>query len=43
MEYWYIGENEEWKIRDDAPEWAKDEFREFFNDEPDENGIIETR
>ena len=28
--YDYIGEDEQWHIRDDAPEWAKKEFEEFF-------------
>ena len=39
--YWYIDEKDErWKIKDDAPEWAKKEFKEFYNREADENGII---
>lgn len=32
-----------WKIKDDAPAWAKAEFDEFMklmNPVPDENGII---
>lgn len=39
IDYWYIGENEKWCIKDDAPEWAKKEFEEYFDDTPDENGI----
>lgn len=41
--YAYIGEDEQWHIKDDAPKWAKEEFKEFFNmvdPEPDEDGII---
>ena len=42
--YDYIGEDEQWHIRDDAPDWAKREFEEFFakvNSVPNEEGIIE--
>lgn len=42
IDYWYIGDNEKWCIKEDAPEWAKEEFFEYFNDEPDENGIKRT-
>lgn len=38
--YEYFDEkNEKWCIKDDAPEWAKKEFAEFYNDVSDENGI----
>lgn len=44
MKYWYIDEKtEKWNIRDDAPEWAKQEFHEFqkaVNPDPDKDGII---
>ena len=44
MKYWYIDEKTElWKIRDNAPEWAKQEFEEYqkaVNPEPDDDGII---
>lgn len=36
-------ETEEWRIKDDAPDWAKKEFEEFMkkvNPEPDDNGLI---
>lgn len=39
----FIGEDEQWHIKDDAPEWAKKEFEEFFksiNPEPDEDGVV---
>ncbi|MBO4998183.1 MAG: hypothetical protein J6D02_09320 [Lachnospira sp.] len=37
-QYWYIDPKaEKWCIKDDAPEWAKEEFAEYFNDELDEN------
>ncbi len=32
-----------WKLKDNAPEWTKKEFREFMNElnsEPDETGIV---
>ncbi len=41
--YEYIGEDEQWHIRDDAPDWAKKELEEFYaklHPEPDEDGII---
>ena len=42
--YAYIDEKtEQWKLKDDAPDWAKQEFDEFFqkvNPKPDENGIV---
>ena len=28
--YEYIGEDEQWHIRDDAPDWAKKELEEFY-------------
>lgn len=40
--YAYIGEDEQWHIRDDAPKWAKKEFDEFFamvNPEPDDDDM----
>ena len=39
----YIGEDGEWHLKPDAPDWAKIEFETFkkmVNPEPDENGII---
>lgn len=41
--YDYLGENEKWHIKDDAPEWAKKEFEEYYakiTSEPDEDGVI---
>lgn len=41
--YAFIGEDEQWHIKDDAPDWAKEEFKEFFNlvdPEPDEDGVV---
>lgn len=41
--YEYLGEDGQWHIKDDAPEWAKKEFKEYYaklNPEPDEDGII---
>lgn len=42
--YWYIDDaTEKWCIKEDAPEWAKKEFEEFFdlvNPVPDQNGGI---
>ena len=35
-----------WKLKPDAPEWAKKEFDEFYalvNPKPDENGIVKVR
>lgn len=28
--YAYLNEKEVWCIKDDAPEWAKEEFQEYF-------------
>lgn len=28
--YFFIGEDEKWHIKDDAPGWAKREFEDFF-------------
>lgn len=39
----YLGEDGKLHLREDAPEWAKREFEEFYakmNPTPDENGII---
>lgn len=40
----YIGEDEKWHIKENAPDWAKKEFKEFFNmvnpTDPDEDGIV---
>lgn len=44
--YAYIGEDEQWHIRDDAPSWAKKEFEEFFamvNPDPNEDGFVMQR
>lgn len=41
-EYW-DEDAEEWCIKDDAPEWAKKEFKEFYariQAKPDDNGIV---
>lgn len=41
--YEYLGEDEQWHIKDDAPEWAKKEFKEFYaklRSEPIENRIV---
>ncbi|NBI73263.1 hypothetical protein D3Z50_19895 [Clostridiaceae bacterium] len=41
--YEYLGEDGQWHIKDDAPEWAKKEFDEFnamINPIPDEDGLI---
>lgn len=41
--YVFINDNEEWDIKKDAPEWAKQEFKEFMeqvNPKPNEEGII---
>ena len=44
IEYWYMDEkDEEWKISDDAPDWAKKEFSDFFGSvaqKPDDNDIV---
>lgn len=43
IEYHYFDEKTHtWKIREDAPEWAKDEFKEYqelLNPKPDQ-GVI---
>lgn len=39
----FIGEDEKWHIKDNAPDWAKNEFYKFFelvNPSPNENGKI---
>ena len=44
--YEYLGEDEQWHIKDDAPEWAKKEFKEFYAklcSEQNEDGIIVQR
>ncbi|MCI9141601.1 MAG: hypothetical protein HFH87_03130 [Lachnospiraceae bacterium] len=41
--YEYLGEDEQWHIRDDAPYWAKKEFEEFYAKIahiPGEDGLI---
>lgn len=41
--YAFIGEDEQWHIKDDAPDWVKEEFAEFMkmvNPSPDDNGIV---
>lgn len=41
--YSYIGDDGKWHIKDDAPDWAKEEFKEFafmVDPEPNENGIV---
>lgn len=42
--YAYIDdESETWCIKEDAPEWAKKEFKEFFdlvNPKPDDNDVV---
>lgn len=44
MKYWYIDKNtEQWKIKDDAPVWARREFEEFqkaINPEQNKEGIV---
>lgn len=44
LEYWQIDdESEKLCIKEDAPEWAKKEFKEFFglvNPKSDDNGVI---
>jgi len=46
LEYWYTDEKTGgWRIKEDAPGWAKkefDEYQEVMNPEPDENDIITT-
>lgn len=42
LDYTYIGKDEQWLIKDDAPDWAKQEFKDFMksvNPVPDENGV----
>lgn len=42
-DYAFIGDDEQWHIKEDAPDWAKKEFDEFMrlaSPEPDENGLI---
>nr|WP_285948118.1 hypothetical protein [Bacteroides intestinalis] len=42
--YEYFDDNTgKWCIKEDAPEWAKKEFQEFYNHidpEPDDDGIV---
>lgn len=42
--YAYIDEEtEKWCLKEDAPDWAVEEFNEFFdliNSEPDDNDIV---
>lgn len=41
--YVFINEQEQWAIKEDAPEWAKKEFKEFMkkvNPTEDENGVV---
>lgn len=43
IEYHYIGEDEKWHIREDAPDWAVKEFNKFFGllaSQPDDNGMV---
>lgn len=43
LEGWLDDTDQEWKLKDNAPEWAKEEFKDFMeqmNKEPDENGIV---
>lgn len=44
MKYWYIDpKTEKWKIKDNAPEWAKVEFKEYqkaVNPDPGEDGTV---
>ncbi|MCI8371277.1 MAG: hypothetical protein HFI75_02585 [Lachnospiraceae bacterium] len=43
FEYWYIDKiSEQWCIKEDAPEWAKKEFYEYYDDTPDENDMKRT-
>lgn len=40
--YEYLGEDGKWHIKDDAPDWAKKEFDEFYamvNPVPGEDGL----
>ena len=38
----YLGEDGKRHLRDDAPEWAKKEFYEYYDDTPDENDMKRT-
>ena len=41
--YVYVGDDGERRIKEDAPDWAKEEFKEFLrkvNPKPDKKGII---
>ena len=42
--FWFIDdETEKWCIKEDAPDWAKKEFDEFFGlvkSEPDDNDVV---
>lgn len=41
--YSYLGKDGRRHLRDDAPDWAKKEYKEFYaklNPEPDEDGVI---
>lgn len=41
--YAYLNEKEEWCIKEDAPEWAKIEFKEYFEkikEIPDDDDIV---
>jgi hypothetical protein len=44
LEYWYTDEKTGgWRIKEDAPGWAKNEFEEYqriMNQKPDENDIV---
>lgn len=43
-EFVYIGEDEKYHIRDEAPEELKQEFNKFFSSlETEENGMITKR
>lgn len=44
LKYWYIDEKtEQWRIQDDAPVWAKQEFEEYIEDEEEYGSEIVTR
>lgn len=41
--YEYLGKDGRWHIKEDAPDWAKKEFEEFYrmvNPIPDEDGAV---
>lgn len=41
--YAYIGQDEHWHLKEDAPDWAKKEFEQYFKQikaEPNEQGIV---